>query len=594
MMLRVGCRWCGDALAPDCNVLDMIGRLADGRTVEQAQAEVSALGTSMWAIAPEDGNSGAIVLRATGITHPDVSRNASLRFVRLLIWFSGLLLLICCANLAGLLTARNSARGRELAIRASLGAGRMRLLRQLLTESFLLSILGGALGVVCSLALTRALKMMFYSSDIDGRPLNYDFALSLPVLIGSIIVSAAAGLCFGVVPALSTLPKLESPSVIRSLRLGGWLVGAQAALAVALITIAGLLSASARARIAVRNVETSRIALLRLRPRLIQYPIDRAHWFQRTVIKRLEMLSMVESVSIVGNGAVLLGHGAQLSLPRWTSSRQGACVEIGPRYFETLRTPLLGREFDERDSVEAVAVVNETLAHTFWPGETVIGAILNVNGRPHRVVGIAGDIPLEERGVPPESYVYTPYWQNPGLIDSTVCVRVNGDPAAIMSSLVAEANRVDVDLPVAETTTLPRQIAASIQSLRITASLVSYAAILAILLTAVGLYSSIAFSVSRRKREMAVRIALGAAPGRVGAMVIRQGMFIAFTGVIAGLGGAAVGASLVRHLLYGTGAGDGVWYLAAASAVLIISFLACLIPALRATSIEPAIALRDQ
>src|SRR4029077_11204845 len=137
----------------------------------------------------------------------------------------------------------------------------------------------------------------------------------------------------------------------------------------------------------------------------------------------------------------------------------------------------------------------------------------------------------------------------------------------IMPSLVAEANRVDVDLPVAETTTLPRQIAASIQSLRVTASLVSYAAMLAILLTAVGLYSSIAFSVSRRKREMAVRIALGAAPGRVGGMVIKQGMFIALAGVIAGLGCAAVGTSLVRHLLYGTSAGDGVWYLAAASTV---------------------------
>src|SRR5262249_28478033 len=199
-------------------------------------------------------------------------------------------------------------------------------------------------------------------------------------------------------------------------------------------------------------------------------------------------------------------------------------LEIGPRYFETLRTRLLGgREFDARDTIQSpsVAVVNEELASRLWPAGTAIGEILIVNGRPRQVLGVVKDVALQSRAAPVTPYVFIPFWQNPAQVDARLALRVKGDPSAMLPILMRTVNQVDPDVPIAETITLPLQIAGSIRSERITASFISYAGILAVLLSGIGLYGATAFLVSRRTREVGIRMALCAKSADVLAMVVR-------------------------------------------------------------------------
>ena len=283
MMARTGYRWCVDSLAVDCTTLDMIGRLADGRTVEQARAEMPTLLPPAWSTAEEGENTGVRVFRARGALHPDLSRVEQIRFIEVLTAVAALLLLVCSINLAGLLIARTSARTREFAIRASLGAGSLRLARQLMTEPLLLALIGGALGTLFSLLLTGALNVAFYSTDVEGHPLFYNFAPEPRVLAVVAAICMGVGLLVGVIPALRFLRagaaeslKRESAAVSARPRLGLWLAGSQAGAAVALAAIAGLLAASAHRLVSGANFDSSHVALMRLRPRLLKYPPEKA------------------------------------------------------------------------------------------------------------------------------------------------------------------------------------------------------------------------------------------------------------------------------------------------------------------------------
>jgi predicted permease len=606
MMMRVGCRWCVDALSNGCATLDMIGRLRDNYTVAEAGAEMAASMPQSWLAAKEGENSGIRVLRARGVLDLNTGRSGQIRFTELLACVAGVLLLVCCANLAGLLVARNSARTREFAIRASLGAGRLRLIRQLVTESVLLAAGGGVLGMLFSLALTGVLNATFYSINEEGHPLYYNFSPEFRVIAAVVAVSIVAGILAGIIPAFKSIRARGGDSLIgqsspmrANSRLGRGLAGAQAGVAVALATIAGLLATSARAVIAGANFDTSHVALMRLRPRLLRYPPDRAQRVLRTVADRLETAPGVESASMVGTGAILFGRDAQVSLRDWADSRtiDSRFIEVGPRYFETLGTPVLrGREFDQRDTIESppVAIVSEALARQLWPTGNVVGATLIVNQQPRQVVGVVADIPLETRGEPVPPFVFTPFWQNAAQLDARFLVRVKGDPKAMLPELIRLANRVDPDVPIGETITLPAQMAGVNLELRYMAGFVSFAAALAILLSAIGLYGALAFSVSRRTKEIGIRMALGAESTTLLAMVMRDGMTAILAGVSIGVVLAIGGSSVIRHLLYGSGTNDAMIYVAAALVVAGAGLLACWVPARRAASVEPLTALREQ
>lgn len=317
-------------------------------------------------------------------------------------------------------------------------------------------------------------------------------------------------------------------------------------------------------------------------------------------MQRLELVPGVESASMVGTGVVLKGSEAEVALPQWTDRKRQAFrtgyIDVGPRYFETVRTPVRrGREFDERDTLSSppVAIVNRTLANRLWPAGRAVGETIVVGGQTRRVAGVVEDVPLQNRTERSKPYVYVPFWQNRGAVDARLCVRVRGDAAAMLPMLAREVNRVDPNVPVAETITLPLQLQGMFQPLRVSATFLSWAAGLAVLLSAIGLYGAISFAVSRRTKEIGIRIALGAESRGVVAMIVRQGMRTVLLGVLAGLGIAAFGVRLVRHLLVGSSQDDAMFYAGAALLVACIGLIACSVPARRAAGVEPLTALRQ-
>jgi putative ABC transport system permease protein len=597
-MLRVGYRWCDDALASDCGILQMIGRLAPGRTVADAAAELPTLMPAAWAHAPRGENSGVAVSQRRGMSEDDQEP----RLVRILAAVAVVLLFVCCANLAGLVGAQSAARAHEFTVRLSLGAAPRRVVRQLTTEAAMLAGAGGVAGLMLSRAFIAALSAMFFAVDDEGHLLYYDFGQTPAIALATIGVALAAGLLFSIVPAIGVarrpaVARLTARSATSRRSSGAWLLGAQAAVAVAMVAVAALLATSARTMLAGRNFEASHVALIRVRPRLVKYAPERAQRFQREVVRRLEATPGVESVSMVGIGAVLSGSSVGVALPESGPGHglRARYNEIGARYFATLSTPIAsGREFDEHDSLQAarVAIVNETLAARLWPGGRSIDATVIVGTTPHRIVGVVADVSLRSRGEGAEPWIYVPFWQNPAQIDARLAIRVSGDPASMLPAIVREVNHADPNVPVAETITLPDQLAGLLRPVRVSATFVGYTAVLAVLLTAIGLYASLAFAVSRRTREIGIRMALGAARPRIVGSIIGEGLVVIGGGAIAGIALAVAGTRVMTHLLYGSASADWIVYASAVGLVLMVGMVASWLPARRAAAIEPLVALR--
>ncbi|HEX4954066.1 MAG TPA: ABC transporter permease [Thermoanaerobaculia bacterium] len=600
MTLATGYRWCADALAADCTILRMIGRLKPGRRVTEAAAEMAALVPEGWN--REGGHDLGLTVR---LYRGTLAGPEEARLMRLLALFAGLLIAVGTANLAGLALVRGTARARELAIRIALGAGRTRLLGQLLAESLLLGLGGGALGTLLALGTTRLLEALFYASDSAGRPLRFDFRpepWALAALLGAAVLVA---LLYGGAAGLRAVrggmaESLRSRSGGGRSRLGRWLVGLQAALAVALVALAGMVAASARTVVSGGGLEPERVALLRLRPRLLGESPERAQAYLRRVAARLEGVPGVESVTLIGTGVVLQGLSSRVARTEWADpdaqALESGFIEVGPRYFETLGTPVLaGRALEAGDTTQAppVAVVNQTLATRLWPEGAVLGRQLLVAGREHQVVGVVADVPFDSRAQAARPYVFIPFWQNPEQVDARLAVRVAGEAAAILPTLVREVSQEDPRVPVSEIFPLDRQLAGRFRPVRMTATFLGYAAVLALLLAVLGLYSTLAAAVARRTREIAVRRAVGARAATVLVMVLRDGMTVVAAGVGCGLLLAFGSARLLQHFLYGS-ATDGLCFTFAGLAMAVAGLAACWLPARRAAAVEPALALREQ
>ncbi|MGD8329569.1 MAG: FtsX-like permease family protein, partial [Acidobacteriota bacterium] len=572
----------------------------DGASITAARAEMQAAMPERWREAAPGDNNGVAVLPLRGT---DIGPTTE-RFLALLGTVAGALLLVCCANLAGLLSARTGSRARELAIRSSLGAPRARLLRQMMTESVLLALAGAAAGVVLSLLLTSALQSAFYATDDAGRAYYVDLSLSPQVVGGVLVLAVACGLLFGILPALTSARLGGAASTLRrsakSLggggRAGKLLIGAQTAVAVSFVVVAALLVSSATALLRGANYDPEGVALLRLRPRLVGYEPARAQEFVRAAVRAVAELPEVESVTMVGTGVALWGLSADVALPDSEDAvLQAGYLEVGPDYFETLRTPILrGREIEREDDPQApmVAVVNATLAATLWPEGDAVGREVIVGQRRYTVIGVAADVELQHRGEAPRPYLYTAFWQNPEEVDTRLQVRVRGDAAALLPRLMGAVSRVDPEVPISEPLTLTQRVNGYLRPQRMGAAAVSYAAGLAVLLSAMGLYAALAAGVSARRHELGVRMAVGASAGEVFRMIVRQGSATNAAGVAVGLGVAAAATRLLQHLLYGSPTGDWLLFGGAALAVAIGGVAASLVPAWRAARTAPLRALR--
>jgi predicted permease len=518
-----------------------------------------------------------------------------------------LVLLIVCANIAGLLLARNLSRAREFALRLSLGASRRRLVRELVTESLLLGLIGGGLGLAVAVMCNRVIAG-FYAGPLTWFELRLNPAvlgLALAITLGTVFT-------FGLVPALRasrtdlmvTLKNEgQTPSGGRS-RLRDALLVLQVAVALVLAVDAILLTRSLRHVFAGERFDPNHVVVMRLRPALIGYGFARGRAFQAEVVRRLEATPGVISVS----PALFAGNQANQSVSVWLPGRKPVDPDreapvfsnvVGPQFFATLGVrPLSGREFETNDVAgqPPVVMVNEAAARRFWGSASPIGALLTVDSLTSIVVGVVPDFEYRAAGEPARPVVFRNYWQTDTtdvfLAESRTHVRVSGDPRAMLSRLREVVSAVDRDVPIADQQTLLEWLAGGFQPIRLVMTLLGYFAGLAVFLSAFGLYGVLAFRVAQRTKEIGIRVALGAGRGRVTTLILGRGVALVLTGCAIGIVGAVGSLPLLRNMLYGVESLDPLVFAVAPLLLVAVAAVASYFPASRAARVDPLLALR--
>jgi len=607
MMLRVGYRWCNALTDLRCIPLTAIGRLAPDRTLENARAEMSTL-SSQWLSANPGGYDRPINLSpALGVRASD--RPALTYQLRLMILMTGVLLLIACANVAGLLLTAGTARRKEVSVRLCIGAGRARLIRQFLTESLWLTLAGGALGLLFSL-WAKDLLLTYYTATSSSFSMSYDLSLNPRTLVYALSLTIGAGLLSGLAPAIQCsrqdlISALKDESSAQSRRRGmrGGLVIAQVALSLGLLVSAGLLVRSVAHLRQGENFDPQNVVVLRLRPALRDYTPEKAQAFTKEVLQRLEATPGVQSVSLATSTLAWLSSGhARVRLPAQTFNRvedqpQAELHEIAPRLLETLKIPLVkGRDFNDgdRSGTPGVVIINETLSERMWPNSEALDRGLMINDQPYRVVGVVKDAQFRNATEAALPFLYLPYWQNSfgPQIDATIMARVTGNPEAMLPILRRQVAAVDRNVPVSESAAMTQQLNVEYKRVLLTSTVLVSSAAIALFLSVMALYTAMAFMVSQRTREIGIRLALGARSADVLKLIVGQGLRLVCAGLSTGLLAALAATRVMKALLYGVSAIDPVSFGLVAAALLSVGVLACWIPARRATKVDPLVALR--
>jgi putative ABC transport system permease protein len=582
-----------------------IARLKQGVSIEQARADLNVIARNLEIKYP-DSNTGVSV--AVNPLQDSIVGN-----YRSMLWLLeaavALVLLITCANIANLLLVRTAAREKEIAMRAALGASRGRLIRQLLSESVVLAFFGGALG--CLLAFWSKDLIMFLSPH--DFPRLQEIRLDLSVLAFSAIITLATSLMFGFAPAwrLSstefTIMSKSSGGSHPERSLGLLIVGQVAFVSVLLIT-AGLLTRTFRA-LEKEPLGFSPDHLLTVGLKLpgLKYPDSaRQAAFHQQLLEKVEALPGVATVAI-DDDVPFSGfrHEEIFAVTGQPEPRRGEepsaethCVS--PDYFKTMRIPILrGRVFGRHDVMgkPLVIVIDDYLARTFFPNQDPIGQQvsqerLDKTKVQYTIVGVVPSVRHGEPGIAPKvPQFYWPTAQFPSL-QTTLLVRTAGDPRALLPSVRAAVRSIDPELPVFATRTMDEAVAASIAAQRSSATLVGGFSILALFLAALGLYGVLAYSVTRRTREIGIRIALGSPRARICGLIVRQGMIMVGLGILAGVVISLGCAPLVQHFVYGVTPHDPAMIIAVATLLVAIAILACWLPARRAMNVDPMLALR--
>jgi putative ABC transport system permease protein len=597
--------------APGRGLSHGLARLKDGVSFEQAAADMTTIAAQLEKEFPQRNTGWSITLVPAHEQMVDQIRPALL----ILAGAVGLVLLIACVNVANLLLARGTVRERELGIRTALGAKRARLIRQMLSESLLLGAAGGAAGLVLAVAFHRGLLALV--ADRIPVPRLDQVSLDGTVLAFAVALSLATGLIFGVAPAL-----LASSSASGSLHEGGrhgagpkarrvlgMLVVVEVALSLVLLAGAGLLI---RSFMRLQDVDPGFRAegLLTARVQLPtgRYPDPRSRGaFYSNAVSRIAVLPGVQSVAgisflpLAGPGIGTSFHRADGPPPAAGESPSTEVRPITPGFFTTMGIPrLAGRDFEPSDTLDSppVAVISESLARRHFAGENPIGKRLQVSiGEPGgmlvEIAGIVGDIRFASLDAEVRPTVYIPHTQLAiGLM--TFVVRAHGEPLALVNSVAGAVHAIDPELPLADVRTMDDVVGATVARPRTVAVLLTAFAVLALVLAGVGVYGVMAYSVARRTQEIGVRMALGATPRSVFAMVLGHALRLVALGVFIGLLAAGALTSLLEALLYETEPLDP-WTFGATAAILVaVAAVASYVPARRGTRIAPVEALRTE
>jgi predicted permease len=600
--------------------LVLMGRIKEG--VSQAQAEAS-LDTLAQQIKEANTPPGTITkglpFSEQHIKFEPGGRGISIlrkRFsspLKLLMAVVGLVLLIACANVAGLLLARGVARRREMAIRLAMGASGWRVARQLLTESLLLAASGGAVGLLLAPWLVTLLVKTQARLSVAQTLLGD--SLDLRVLAFTALATLLAGIVFGVVPSVvasrtDLVPALKEEGGVsgqRERRFGfrSLLVVAQLALAIVVLTGAGLCIKSLRNLLAIDpGYQTEGVLVVPLELDEKKYDKARGVALQRQFLERLSALPGVESVSY---GLVMPLSGSRYMSSIFVDGRQPLPDEqmafdantVGPRYHETMGIGIVaGRGFTEQDRAGApgVVIINETMARRLFPGENALGKRLRLgtNAPPLEIIGVARDIKHHDLTETPIPHFDLPALQRGYDSYTNFVVRVKGRAADLIPSVRGELLALDSMLSVSGINPMSEQIGKAISGMRLASSLIGVFGLVALLLASVGLYGVMAWTVSRRTREIGVRMALGAQATDVLKLILKQGMSLVAIGVAAGLSVTFIATRLIDSLLYGVSRTDPATFAIVVLLLAGAALLACYVPARRATKVDPMVALRHE
>jgi putative ABC transport system permease protein len=585
---------------------DAIARLKPGVPLDQAQAEMSAIAGRL-AQAHPTANEGWTVRVAPVL---DFAVGDARKILWILFSAVGLVLLIACANVTNLLLARAATRQKEIAIRAALGAGRLRLVRQLATESLLLALLGAVAGWPMA---AWGLKALLAIAPAD-LPRLADVTINHRALLFTLAITLLTGLIFGLAPALQLMNANANETLKvggsegnrggTGRRIGNLLIAAEVALAVMLLVGSGLLL---RTIWQLHNVnpgfdDRNALAVTVQLPDKKYGDNKQVAQFSQQLVDQVSTLPGVEATGV----ARILPITHELSLGYYVEGRprepdnqlpQTNYSAVSADYFNAMRIPLIeGRAFTNRDDLQSprVAIISAELARRVFPGESPIGRRINLMTGPENfreIVGVVGDVKQQGlvRGSSP--HVYEPFAQAPDRF-MTLIVRSSSEPLGLVPAIRSKVAGLDQELPLQRVTTLDKVIANSIRQQRFTTVVLSAFAAVALVLAVAGLYGVVSYSVAQRTRELGIRLALGAQVNDVLRLVLKQGMTFVLVGEVIGIAGAYALTGLIQGLLFGVTATDKATFITVAVALFVVALVACYVPARRATKVDPLIALK--
>jgi macrolide transport system ATP-binding/permease protein len=581
---------------------NMVARLKPGVTVAQARASIHTLGLQLEKEYPKDnGGRNEMMVPIDQTNIPPQLRSVFVRAGSLMMVIVGLVLLIACANVANLLLARATQRQREIGVRLALGASRPRLIRQLLTESLLMGLLAGALGIVSAYWGRKVLVTLLppglarrLDLSLDGRVLFYTFALSL-----------VATMLFGLVPALEASKSDRTGAPTGSVRwygLRGVLVMIQVALSLIALVGAGLFIHSlSNAQQINPGFEVQHAMVMFLNPEAEHYAQPQTEQLYKDVVDRVRELPMVDGASVTDTGPFSGGlarttftDGVDATDPR--NGKLTPIIAVGPGYFSTAGIAMLrGRDFGEHDDAQGamVGIVNVAMTKQMWPGEDPVGKHMHFLGEPWDVTVIAevNTVKYQTLGEPPQAIVYFPLKQHysPAVM---LYVRTKGEPTKALPIVRSTVQSLAPSVPLLDVQTVSQVLVESLSAPRMGAELLGGFGVLALVLAAIGTYGVMSYSVNQRSQEIGIRMALGAQPGDVVRLILANGLAMVCAGVVVGLGLSSLLARSMGSLLYGIGAFDAPSFLITAALLIGVAMAACYIPARRAMRVDPIVALR--
>ncbi|HWR50593.1 MAG TPA: ABC transporter permease [Bryobacteraceae bacterium] len=589
--------------------LSAAARLRDGTTIKDAAAEIAVIGERISAASPESKKDRGLHVERAGQVNPGLRKMIAVFFL-LLLGVAILVLLTACANVANLLLARASARQKEIATRLAIGAGRGRLVRQLLTESVMLALLGGIAGY--GIARLGAFGIGQFRSPL---PLPVDFSVTFDyrVLLFCTALSALTGVVFGLVPALrATRPGLVGALKDERKRLGNsrhfglrnLLVVAQVTICMVLLICSGLFLRSLHSSRAMDTGMAYRnVLMMSFDPGLNRYPAAEIRRIVEAVVENARSIPGVESASLTSNVPLGMGGTSSVFVPDDKvadpeNNRIHADIySVAPRFFDTLGIPLMGGEdFRRGTPVEEVVVVNQALVASAFPEQNPIGRRVSYGGKMFRIIGLVATAKSRTIGEDPKPCLYFPIASDlaggHALTGLTLLVRTRGNPSGYAPLVRGRIRDIDPALAVFDVRSMDTHLTNALIVPRAAAFLFGLAGFMGLLISTIGIYGVISFGVARQTREIGIRMALGARRAQVLGMVLKQGLVLTVVGSAIGLGLALVFARLAASLLYGISPTDTLTFIGVPLLLLLTAAAACLVPAKRAASLDPLRALR--